>query len=270
MIDGKQCTVTWYVDDIKISHVDKSVVTSIIDKLQNEYGDFRAMRGNHHKLLGMEVNFMDDKTVTISTIDHVKDAIRAFTGELKGKISNPANRNLFNVNPDLPRIDKDRADIFHSIVAKLLWLMKRGRPDIETVISFLCTRVCDPNEGDWMKLRRVLLYLSNIVNDIRVIGVDDLKTLVTMVDASYAVHPNMRSHTGGLMTFGRGILHGKSSKQKLNTKSSTESELVGVSEYLPYSLWMANFLKCQNYKLLKNTVYQDNQSTLRMARNGRN
>ena len=37
MIDGKQCTVTWYVDDIKISHVDKSVVTSIIDKLQNEY-----------------------------------------------------------------------------------------------------------------------------------------------------------------------------------------------------------------------------------------
>lgn len=62
------------------------------------------------------------------------------------------------------------------------------------------------------------------------------------VDASHAVHENMRDHTGRTMSMGRGMLHGKSSKQKLNTRSTTESELVGVSEYLPYDLWQVNFI----------------------------
>jgi len=148
--------------------------------------------------------------------------------------------------------------------------MKRGRPDIEVSVSFLCTRVQQPTEEDWSKLRRVLVYLNGTIDEERVIGVHDLNTLITMIDASYAVHPNMRSHTGGLMSLGRGILHGKSSKQKMNTKISTESELVGLSEYIPYSLWMENFLDSQGYKLERNVIYQDNQSTMKMARNGRN
>jgi len=43
------------------------------------------------------------------------------------------------------------------------------------------------------------------------------------VDASFAVHPNMRSHTGGVMTLGSGGAYSVSTKQKLNTRSSTES-----------------------------------------------
>ena len=69
---------------------------------------------------------------------------------------------------------------------------------------------------------------------------------------------------------GYGTLHTKSSRQKLNTKSSTEAELVGVSEYLPYNLWMNNFFKSQGYDLSKNVIYQDNQSAIRMEKNGRN
>ena len=69
------------------------------------------------------------------------------------------------------------------------------------------------------------------------------------------------------MSMGYGTLHTKSSRQKLNTKSSTEAELVGVSEYLPYNLWMNNFLKSQGYDLSKNVIYQDNQSAIRMEKN---
>ena len=72
------------------------------------------------------------------------------------------------------------------------------------------------------------------------------------------------------MSFGIGILHGKSSKQKLNTKSSTEAELVAVSDYIPYHIWMINFLKHQGYKIKKKILYQDNQSTIKMEVNGRN
>ena len=65
----------------------------------------------------------------------------------------------------------------------------------------------------------------------------------TFIDASYAVHPNMRGNTGGAISFGVGIVYGKASKQKINVKSSTEYELVGVSEYIPYFLWLGYFLE---------------------------
>ena len=90
------------------------------------------------------------------------------------------------------------------------------------------------------------------------------------VDASYAVHPNMRSHTGGALSFGTGILHGKSSKKKLNTKSSTEAELVAVNDYIPYHIWMIDFLRHQGYEVKRKVLYQDNQSAIKMETNGRN
>ena len=96
-----------------------------------------------------------------------------------------------------------------------------------------------------------------------------MEILHTWLDASFAVHNDMKGHTGGTMSFGKGVLHAKSSKQKLNTKSSTETELVGVSEYIPYTIWMKKFLHEQGYKVTGN-VYQDNQSSIRMEKNGRN
>jgi hypothetical protein len=44
----------------------------------------------------------------------------------------------------------------------------------------------------------------------------------------FAMHPNMRGHTGGGLTMGRGFPISVLTKQKLNTRMSTESELVGV------------------------------------------
>jgi hypothetical protein len=61
----------------------------------------------------------------------------------------------------------------------------------------------------------------------------------------------------------------KSSKQKLNTKSSTEGELVGGSDYLPHSIWTKKFMEAQGYVIKENTFYQDNQSAIRFMKNGR-
>jgi len=64
----------------------------------------------------------------------------------------------------------------------------------------------------------------------RKIGVDNLDVLHTWVDASYAIHEDMKGHTGGVTSMGTGCVHHKSGKQKLNTKKSTESEVVGASD----------------------------------------
>ena len=67
---------------------------------------------------------------------------------------------------------------------------------------------------------------------------------------------------------GKGILHHKTGKQKLNTKSSTESEIVGASDYLPHAIWMRRFLMGQGYKVKRSILFQDNESAIKMQANG--
>lgn len=89
------------------------------------------------------------------------------------------------------------------------------------------------------------------------------------IDASFAVHPNMRSHTGGAVTLGRGCHIVTSTKQKLNTRSLTESDLVGVDDLMPSILWTQYFLKVQGYDVTKNILYQDNKSSILLGKNGK-
>ena len=80
----------------------------------------------------------------------------------------------------------------------------------------------------------------------------------------------MCGHTGGLMSFGNGVVHARSGKQKLNVKSSTKCKLVGTSEYCPFNLWLLMFMDDQGHPIYNNVLYQDNQSTIKMQQNGRN
>ena len=270
MINGKQCTIVWYVDDNKLSHVDKNVVSDVIKSVEDFYGPLVTTRGRKHTFLGMSIEFCKNGSVKIGMREHIKEAIDVFGEDVSTKVSSPANLGLNIVDETSPELNMEQQDLFHSIVAKLLWVMKRGRPDIETTIAFLCTRVAAPTEQDWKKLRRLLQFLNQTIDDVRVVAADDLSSLFTWIDAAYAVHPNMRSHTGGTMSMGLGVLHCKSSKQKLNTKSSTEAEVVGTSDYVPYNIHMVMFMKHQGYDLKTNILYQDNQSAIRMETNGRN
>ena len=59
-------------------------------------------------------------------------------------------------------------------------------------------------------------------------------------------------------------------KTKLNAKSSTKAEVVGLSNsYLPNVIWAKMFLAEQGYELTDNDFYQDNQSAIRLEKNGR-
>ena len=89
------------------------------------------------------------------------------------------------------------------------------------------------------------------------------------VDAAFIVHKDMRSHTGGFTTVGKWGAYVHSRKQKMNTKSSTEDELVGVYDVPNQLIWTRYFLKEQGYMIHDNIVYQDNQSAIKLEKNGR-
>jgi hypothetical protein len=89
------------------------------------------------------------------------------------------------------------------------------------------------------------------------------------MDTSFTVHPDMKSHTGTAMTMGKGAVNGMSLKQRMNTKSSTESELVGVNDIMPQMPWTRYFLKAQGYTVKDSVIYQDNQSSILLEKHGR-
>jgi hypothetical protein len=93
--------------------------------------------------------------------------------------------------------------------------------------------------------------------------------LMWYVDALFVVHPNMCGHTGGGLTIGRGFPIVASWKQKLNTKSLTESELVGINDMMPIILWTHYFLLSQGYGIVENLLLQDNKSLILLEQNGK-
>lgn len=87
---------------------------------------------------------------------------------------------------------------------------------------------------------------------------DGTHTLKWYVDAAFAVHPDFRSHTGGVLTMGDGAITSISRKQGINTRSRTEAEFVAADEVVGSMIWKRLFLEAQGYKITENTLYQDN------------
>ena len=145
---------------------------------------------------------------------------------------------------------KEKAGTFHSVTEKLLYIMKKFRNDLEPTVDFLCTIVTKSKEDEWQKLQRILAWVKKTIKYERVIGASSIQYIFTWVDASHPVHADMQNQTGGSMSMGWGIIHEKSGKQKLNTKSSTEVEIVGPGEYFLDNIWLIILLLEQLYSIV--------------------
>jgi len=121
--------------------------------------------------------------------------------------------------------------------------MPRTRQDIQTAVAFLCARVKSPDKDDYKKLTRVIQYLMDTTKMTLTIEPDNNPRW--WVDSSYAVHLDMKSHTGIFMSIGKGGGYTASSKQKLNMKSSTEAELVAIDDAMGQILWTRHLLADQ-------------------------
>ena len=111
-----------------------------------------------------------------------------------------------------------------------------------------------PDTDDYKNLARVMKYIQVTIVLPLILCIDKSGNIKWYVDASCAVHKDIRSHTGSLMTMGIGGAYVQSSKQKLNTKSSTETKLVGVDDVLTQVIWTRYFLKEQGYMIQNNFI----------------
>ena len=240
-MNGKQLTVTWHVDNLKVSHEDKKIVDAFENWLRANYEDHTPMkpsRGKVHDYLAMEMDYSQPGKLKINMTKYIEGVIENFkyNDEIQAKkAATPAADHLLKVNDNAKKLDYKIAEEFHTTVAKCLFVCKRARVDIQTTIAFLCTRVKAPDEDDWKKLLRLMAYIRDTKDLVTVYKPDKLDHVIWYTDAAYGVHEDRKSHTGGLMMIGKGALQTMSLKQKINTKSSTEAELVlnNVVHYLP-------------------------------------
>jgi hypothetical protein len=246
LVDGVQCTVCIYVDDLMITCADINIIEDVLQQLSKSFQDITVHRGQVHSYIGQTFDFSQPKKVKVTMEGYVTDMLEEY--EVEGCAVTAATEKLFEVAVDSKVLPRERAEQYHSRVAKLLYLAKRVRPDTLKAVAFLSTRVRAPTEQDWGKLDRVLRYI-NCTQDMGMCSeAGSGITVLAYVDASFAVHEDYKSHTGGVISLCKGPLFVKSAKQKLMSKSSTEAELIGISDMLLQAIWTRDFLAEQDYK----------------------
>ena len=154
-------------------------------------------------------------------------------------------------------------------MAKILFATKRARPDTCTEISLLTMRVIEPDNDYWAKLVHLIKYIVGIRNPPLILSDNRSGTTKWWIDGSLGVHPNMRGHTGGGLSMGRVFPIVSSTKQKLNTRSSTETEILSVYDCMPAVPWTTYWLEAQGYDVFENIVYQNNKIDILLENNGK-
>ena len=261
-----QVTIGLYVDDLFITSKSRQNVDWVLDSLKETFKDVSVHHGVLQSYLGMTFDFAKSSQVFVSMEGYTLDLLKSF--DLDGKVySSPSDDNLFNINNKLPLLNQEKQALMHSTTAKVLYLATKTRPDIILSINFLCTRVNKFNAEDEAKLDRILSYLSGTICQGVTLGIEHSPQgcpIQIYADASFAVHPDARSHSGLMISLGRGGIVYKSKKQPLVTKSSTEAELVSANDSISFAYHIRDFLLGQGMQVQRPALYQDNTSTIRL------
>ena len=266
-LDGAQVTVVMHVDDLFITSKSDENHTKFESCMRNKYKEIRVNKGKVLDYIGMTFDFIVPGQVSI-TMDNCERSILSEGGVWPLRAT-PAASTLFDTR-DVPKATYEEVQFFRTFVAKLLYLAKRVRPECLVAVAFLTTRVHDVDADDMAKLKRLLGYLRATPNRGIVLRVGDNMTVRAFIDASYGAHQSSgKSHTGCAIVLGEaGVISARSSKQKIVTKSSTEAELVGLSDSAAQAIHLKNFVTEQGYSVGPVVIYQDNLSCMALMKRG--
>jgi hypothetical protein len=142
MIDDKQITIQFHVDNLKISHMKQSVIDSELKDLNEEFGTTQkplaATTGLIHDYLGITIDYSEKGKVKFTMYDYLKDILDKMPKDMNGTAPTPASDNLFDADDDSPQLNKKEAGFFHRTTARLLFAATRASQDLQVVVAYLC------------------------------------------------------------------------------------------------------------------------------------
>ena len=266
-IEGAQITAVIHVDDLFVSSVSDASLAEFESHTRKVYNEVRVCKGKVLDYIGMTFDYVIPGQVSI-TMENCERDILSDCGVWPMRHT-PAAETLFDTR-EAPRVSEEETKFFRTFVAKMLYLAKRVRPECLAAVAFLTTRVHCVDIDDLAKLKRLLGYLRASQHRGIVLRIGDSMIIRAYIDASYGVHQSSgKSHTGCAIVIGdAGVIAARSSKQKIVTKSSTEAELVGLSDSVAQAIHLRNFITKQGYGEEPVVVYQDNLSCMALIKRG--
>ena len=264
---GKQLTLCLFVDDILATCADKSGLTWIINQLKGLFDEVKGSISDDFSYLGMHVNIDREHSRVHLSMEGYEQELRKYAN-VTGVRKTPATAQLFQVGSSPVLTSSPRAH-FHTVVAKLLYLSLRTRPDIALAVSFLTTRVTCANTDDMKKLDRVLQYLNGAQAKRLTLSCKGPLRVGGLIDVAFGAHDDGKGHTGTAHQLGdEATVMAKSSKQTMVGKESTEAELIGLTDKVDGVLKLDEFMRAQGHDMELPVIYQDNLSTISLVTRG--
>ena len=260
---GKGILVGLYVDDFLVISKSRDKIERLKRDLSVRYDEVKANIGANLNFLGMNFKFIETRVHVSIPLSNVLEGVT-------GTKPTPAGMNLFAIQENSEPLSDQGAKEFHSTVAKLLYIAKRTRGDVLLPVNFLATRVKNPTVDDLKKLNRVLQNLNETKSTEMTLSMDTEHGIVLQayIDASYAVHSDFKSHSGVMFTIGTGPVYVSSTKQSCVSKSSTEAEIIAITDYVGEALSTKRILEDITGKPVKLIIHQDNQAVLHILKHG--
>ena len=260
-----------YVDDMTILAKTIDEITTIKNVINSAFPITDL--GPIAHILGYEVKRNREcRSLTLSQCGFIKEILDISTiphSELY-PISTPLDGN----NPlTLDPLTLPKHIPYRNIVGKLIYLANGTRPDIAHAVSSLCRFFNRPGPSHWVALKRLIRYIYGTRSLGIVLGSPHPNpTLSLYVDASDGDDRlTEKSRTGFIFFLDKSPILWSSSIQKLPTLSSTESELVALTEATRQNIWLRDLLSDLNYRSQSPTVtHEDNLSTIVLVKNSSN
>jgi hypothetical protein len=265
--NGEQLTVAIYVDDILCTCKNIEAINWMETELKREFKKVKKNEKESLTYLSLEID-INEEYIKISMKKYIESVLEEWIPYSDNKIcSTPALKQIMERSDKTEKLPVKDRELFHRTVARLLFLAKRIAPDLLLAVSVLSSRVRDPDKMDMVHLQRVLAYLKGSRNRAIVFKAGGNIDLCQYTDASFGVHEKMKSRTGSILFLNGGFVGAWSSKQKLNSKSSTEAELIGITDDIGWGLWAKHWLREQGYDV-KLVIFQDNTSVKKILERG--
>jgi hypothetical protein len=258
-----------HVDDILFAGTNAKVNQDIRIKLEKKYGPLKWQDGDDLKYLGQHIKLdYKEKAIFIDQFKYIEKLFVKF--KPSGIAKTPSGKDFFDPAPD-SKAHPMSSKFYRSLVMSISFLAQRTFPEILKEVGFLATRQQFPTLFDYEKAQRVINYVNYRKDRPLVLRATSMK-MTAYADASYGVHlPDLKSHGGTTIMLGGAPILNKSKKIPQRTTSSCHAETIQLYQCTNQVLSLHSLLKELRFKHPVEdvpTIFQDNQSTIRLSEPG--
>jgi hypothetical protein len=252
-------------------HVDDMLVAcpSLKDKqwFENTFMTKYELTGQHETLSYIGMSIRRSKTeIVVNQLGYIENmTLKYLPSNFNHYPSVPASPTLLRPKDQKTPISSTK---YLSIVMTLMYLARHTRPDILMPVTFLATKSAEPTAQYYSDAIRIVAYVESTKGISMIFSSSADLLPVVYADASHLLHQDAKGHGGIILSLGSAPIMTKSYKLKINSKSSTESELVVLESACSYANWWFTLLKELNIMSTESIkIYQDNMSAIAMVKN---